>query len=131
MFDSMLGGVKLPPLGKVTGVVTLDGQPLGNATVYFTPLELEFDEGKRDRARTSIGVTDSSGRYTMMYLENVEGVAVGQCRVWVECMGPDGRPLVPGEYSQAAGQTREVSAGTQKMDFTMVSRRPGLQPSGG
>ena len=31
------GGDKLPPLGKVTGTITLDGEPLPNARVTFIP----------------------------------------------------------------------------------------------
>ncbi len=129
MFDSMLGGrLWLPKLGYVSGVVTVDGEPLGNAMVYFSPIETEVSEGRRDRARTSIGITDSSGRFTMKYMEGVDGVAVGQCRVWVECMGPDGKPLVPPEYGQGAGQTREVSSGKQTMSFQMTSRKAAAKP---
>jgi len=32
---------ELPPLGKVSGVVTLNGEPLPKAAIFFVPTEAE------------------------------------------------------------------------------------------
>lgn len=56
-----------PELGEVTGVVTLDGRPLPNANVMFHP---NSEEG----GRRSIGVTDESGRYELMYMQGADTV---------------------------------------------------------
>ena len=45
-----------PPTGAVTGTVILDGDPLPNAIVTFTPLA---------GGRSTIGTTDTTGTYTL------------------------------------------------------------------
>jgi hypothetical protein len=57
-----------PPLGKVTGVVTRGGQPVAGVTVLFQPVA---------GGRASVGVTDSTGRYTLRYTEVADGAMVG------------------------------------------------------
>lgn len=128
LFDNMMGGtVSLPKLGYVSGTVTLNGEPLPGATVYFAPQEeVEFADTKRgDKPRTSFGVTDEKGRYTMMYMEDTAGVAVGKCRVWIEYLDPSGKLQVPGDFTQAAMQLREVVGGNQTIDFAMKQQKPG------
>ena len=56
-------------LGTVAGVVTLDGQPLANATVEFIPT----DDGE---TRSSYdGTTDASGRYELYFSAGKAGAA--------------------------------------------------------
>ena len=127
MFSSSL---KLPKLGYVHGVVKLDGQPLSGATVNFSPAEVDLAGSKKERARTSIGVTDDKGQFRMMYLpaENIEGVAVGKCRVWVTHVGPKGRSDVPDEWTEGGMAIREVTAGRQKEAFEInMQTRPGAR----
>lgn len=124
MIDRMMGrGVKLPPLGYVTGTVTLDGAPLAGANVYFSP-QATADDGKKSadlRPRTSVAVTDDKGQYRMSYLDGVDGVAVGQCRVWVSKLNEKGKQLVTGEFNEMNLTVREVKSGSQKYDFAMTS----------
>ena len=47
----------VPQLGQVTGIVTLNGEPLPHARVCFTP----------DTGRPSVGLTGASGRYWLTY----------------------------------------------------------------
>jgi len=123
-FDNMMGGkLRLPSLGYVSGQVTLDGDPLSGATVYFAPMDDPAKENN-ERKRTSLGTTDATGHYKMYYMEKVEGVAVGKCRVWVELIGPQGRDLVPPEFTQAMMTTKDVAAGKQTIDFAMKGRVP-------
>ncbi|HUQ70670.1 MAG TPA: hypothetical protein VM165_14165 [Planctomycetaceae bacterium] len=119
---AMGGGPKLPPLGYVTGMVKLDGKPLEGVTVYFSPYDPEGVDVKRERYRTSTGVTDANGLYRMYYIEKHQGVAIGKCRVWLSLMGPQGRDLIPPTYADGAGQMRDVAAGSQKIDFELTSR---------
>jgi phage FluMu protein Com len=122
-FDSMMGGkLTLPQLGYVTGVVTLDGNPLPGATVYFAPLEAEIPGTKRERARTSFGITDEKGAYTMIYIGKTQGVAVGKCRVWLDLIGPTGQ-MIPPDYTEGVMQVRDVKPGSQQFPFNMSSAR--------
>lgn len=118
--------LKLPPLGYVHGTVKMDGLPLADATVYFEPAPETKMEGKRDRARTSIGVTNAKGEFTMMYLpsEKIQGVAVGKSHVWVSHLGEKGED-VPNEWMFGAGVFKDVTAGRQKdpFDISMESRK--------
>lgn len=62
-----------PELGRVTGTVTMDGQPLANALVTFVP-----EAG----GRSSTGTTDSSGNYTLIYADK-KGALIGRHKVSV------------------------------------------------
>jgi hypothetical protein len=68
------GGNDLPPLGNVSGTVTVDGQPAPNVMVQFSPVE---------GGRTSSGITDGSGRYSLMYTAEASGAQVGKHEVRV------------------------------------------------
>ncbi|GIX03488.1 MAG: hypothetical protein KatS3mg113_0494 [Planctomycetaceae bacterium] len=119
--QTMGGGLKLPELGYVSGTVTLDGQPLQGAIVYFAPTQATYPDGKQAPARTSIGVTDQQGRYTMMYYEKTPGVATGMCLVWIDMPTIEGRLRIPPEYREGSMQMREVKKGRQTIDFTLQS----------
>lgn len=63
------GQMKVAP---VSGVVTLDGEPLPRASVTFQP---------QAGGRPSFGVTDQSGRYSLAYSMHETGAEVGACTV--------------------------------------------------
>jgi hypothetical protein len=120
MSDRMFGSrLHLPKMGYVNGVIKLNGQPLQGATIYFSPEDVEMNGKKRERVRTSIGVSDANGQFRMMYVpsDRIEGVAVGRSRVWVEHIGPTGRSDVSPEWMEAAMQFKEVTPGNQKVPF--------------
>jgi hypothetical protein len=75
------GGSDLPELGEVSGVVTLDGEPLPNAIVEFQPSA----EG-----RPSSAETDEEGRYELLYLIDAPGALLGEHTVRV-------RPIITEE----------------------------------
>ncbi len=113
------GGGDQPDIGRVTGTVTLDGQPLPDATVMFQP-----DEG-----RASIGTTDAAGHYSLKYLENVNGAAVGHHKVMIrtEIPGNDGEPPVakeklPAKYHDATELTADVKTGSNEKNFELTSK---------
>ncbi|MHC2070886.1 hypothetical protein ACYFX5_25730 [Bremerella sp. T1] len=74
------------PVGPVSGVVTKDGQPLADATVTFFP----------ESGRPSIGMTDESGRYELLFTESVNGAMVGLHKVNISFGGPP----PPGEMNR-------------------------------
>lgn len=65
-------GEEVVVLGLVTGVVTDNGAPVGNAIVEFFP----------DDGRTSVGTTNAEGVYSLKYSDE-DGAVVGACRVQI------------------------------------------------
>ncbi len=114
------GGGDHPPLGQVSGLVTLNGQPLADADVTFQP------EGP---GRASIGTTDSEGRYELIYLNDVHGALIGPSRVMITTArsgADDGSsPAVPEKlpprYHEQSTERVEVVAGKNTFDFDLNS----------
>lgn len=109
-------GGPMPNVGKVTGKVTLDGQPLADARVMFQP----------ETGRASFGTTNSSGDYTLTYIDNVSGAVVGRHQVIIrtEIPGEDGEPPVakeklPKKYHDESALSVEVTAGSNQHDFAL------------
>lgn len=120
MSDRMMGGgLKLPKLAHVSGTVTYNGQPAAGAMVFFQPAVDQSDPNtkKKKKIRTSFGQTDDKGHFKLMYMEGIQGVAVGKCRVWLTLPPP---MIVPGEYSQASITFKDVAAGSQTIDFPLT-----------
>ena len=122
------GASDVPDLGQVTGQVTLDGEPLPNAKVRFQPPD----------GRSSEGVTNASGEYTLQYNIGLSGAKVGPNDVFITTAtegtlktvpGDDdgewteGAPeLVPAKYLQPGTLTAEVKAGSNTFDFALESK---------
>lgn len=121
-----------PPLGRVTGTVTLDGQPVEGAKVAFFP-----DEG-----RSSAAMTDSQGKYDLFFANAVRGAAVGAHRVSINKIqqdpkyvplpiekaiydpGPTMINLLPARYSGTKSElTATVNEGRNTIDFQLESKR--------
>lgn len=81
----------LPELAPVTGLVTLNGEPLSNAIVTFTPTA----------ARPSVGETDESGRFELMYLPEVDGALLGEHKVTVRLIQDEEADNLPEGSDQA------------------------------
>ncbi len=103
-----------PPLGRVQGVVTLDGEPLEGALVVFEPIE---------PARPSRGVTDAAGRYTLVYLRDIEGAVIGEHEVKIGTATEES-PVerLPAHYHHATTLTAEVSRGRNEHNFELTSQ---------
>jgi hypothetical protein len=111
-----------PPLGRVSGTVTLDGQPLADLEVTFSP----------EKGRPSAGRTDGSGRYELIYVLTTKGAKVGKHRVFIG--GPpadadDGaaqktgdRPTIPARYSRQSELTADVKGGSNTFNFALESK---------
>lgn len=108
-------GSKQPPLGTVEGFVTLDGKPLATAAVLFTP------EG---RGRTSIGITDADGRYSLTYLRDIKGADLGRHTVRITTATDDngGKERLPRRYHAKSTLSASVEPGSNQHDFTLTSK---------
>jgi hypothetical protein len=114
-----------PPLGRVRGKITMDGQPLAGVDIVFSP----------DKGRPSVATTDSTGRYDLSYINTTKGAKVGPHKVFIrpaetspdEVPG-DGskpaapRPVVPAKYNKRSELTAEVKAGGNTIDFALESK---------
>ena len=100
-----------PPLGKVSGTVTLNGNPVNKAIVVFQP------EG----APASRGVADSNGKYELMYQVDTSGAVIGPHRVHIFL--PKNAEFSEMDTSATAGgpvqRSAEVHKGTNVIDFVL------------
>ncbi len=109
---------KLPRLGRVSGVVTLDGQPVPEATVTFGGAK----EGEPD----SIGKTDATGKYELYYSRGHKGATIGEHPVSISTYKPanDDEPqakkeAIPAIYNGKSELKQTVKRGSNKLDFQL------------
>ena len=105
----------------VTGVINLDGKPLGNARVTFYPQEVSQGSG------VASGFTDSAGKYELQSLfgdKKVIGAAPGKYKVTISVMvRPDGSPL-PADSQEPpinSGARESIAIGHSAFDRTELS----------
>ncbi|PQO32817.1 carboxypeptidase regulatory-like domain-containing protein [Bremerella cremea] len=105
-------------LGKVTGVVTMDGQPYPGAMITFTPSE----------GRPSKGITDQSGNYELIYIRDTKGAEPGQHRVMITTVPPDQpdnysgpkfKDPIPSKYNLRSELTENVVLGPNEFNFDL------------
>lgn len=112
------GADDTPELGKVTGKITLDGQPLTDASVTFEPKS----------GAPSIGRTDESGVYVLAYGQDHLGAVSGQHTVRVSKYGEPGSPndtedQVPDQFNKNSKLTANVKIeGENTFDFDLDSK---------
>lgn len=111
---------KLPTLAAVSGTVTLDGDPLPRAEVHFHPMQ--DDPKVLKQQSSSIGFTDNSGRYTLTYIEGVQGAVPGKHRVQVFASDEKGQQLVPTAYNARSNLYAQVPPeGSSSINFELKS----------
>ena len=117
-----------PPLGRVRGKVTMDGQPLAGVDVVFAP----------EKGRPSMATTDAYGHYDLWYINRTMGAKVGPHKVFIrptdmppEEPSADGSsggapvappPKIPAKYNKRSTLTAEVKAGRNTFDFGLESK---------
>lgn len=116
ILSSCGGGQNGPTLGSVTGVVQMDGKPLANARVVFTPI----DEG-----RGSTGVTNDSGKYSLEFTHDQRGALVGEHTVQIfsdqySGEGPSD-PVISPEFNADSTLKANVKSGRNSFDFAVTS----------
>lgn len=116
-------------VGRVWGRVTLDGQPLPNATVVFSP---------KTAGSQSLALTDTNGEYSLLYSSHVRGAEPSEHRVTISTFtegDPDGDPAVarvaervPFKYNLRSELTATVNRGDNAVNFDLDSSSPVVQP---
>ena len=106
----------LPPLGEVTGIVTLDAKPLEGAVVVFVPA----------KGRISTGMTDASGRYELRFNLEAKGAIVGPHSVRITTQSEDPERMspekLPPKYHAESTLTAEVKEGKNDLPFPLTSK---------
>ncbi|MEQ9071977.1 MAG: carboxypeptidase-like regulatory domain-containing protein [Gimesia chilikensis] len=111
------GGADTPELGEVTGIITLDGNPLSGAEVVFEPAS----------GAPSVGKTDESGSYELIYNQDASGALPGQHTVRISKFGEPGSPSdtenqIPAKFNANSKLTAEVKAGDNTLNFDLESK---------
>ena len=119
-------------LARVSGVVTLYGEPLRNATVSFEP---KGGGGKSIVGPGSLGTTDDEGRYELRTFKKERGAVVGNHTVRISTYRSKFKDLstsdevevitiehVPWHYNRNTILTFDVpSGGTDEADFVLTA----------
>jgi hypothetical protein len=109
-------------LVEVGGTVTLDGKPLSGANVNF----------ESEDKRSSMGTTDSAGKYSLMYDSQTRGVVPGPkiVRITTAEVGEGGgaaegsaisKESVPTRYNRQSELKADVSASNKTFNFDLKS----------
>jgi len=110
-------------LVPVTGTVTLDDKPLPQAKVVF----------ESDDKRLATGVTDSAGKYVLMYDSETRGAMPGPKTVRITAGSVDvegggaaegssvGKQTLPPRYNSKSELTADVSAANKTFNFELKS----------
>jgi hypothetical protein len=95
------------------GTVTLDGQPVPELVVTFTP---QATTGGSNPGKSATGRTDAEGKFTLSTYTMGDGAIVGNHQVTVALDGPD--PTPPGKLPE--NHVLEVKPGTNtfKLELT-------------
>ena len=124
-------GAKQMPLGKVSGVVTHDGQPVSSGVVHFLP----------EAGPAATGKLDEQGRYRLTTYQANDGAVTGHHQVFFTPIVPEAeftdaeyvantakpaeipRDFLPDDYLAPAtsGLTAEVKSGSNQVDFALPS----------
>jgi hypothetical protein len=129
------GGSDTPELIDAHGTVTLDGQPLGGATVTFTP-QVTGNEA----ARPASGATDDRGEFTLQYSTNETGARPGKYKVSISTYRPNGEDkegnelpgaseTLPAVYNSQTTLSAEITPDGTPLEFPLKSDAgPVVQP---
>ncbi|HBJ36248.1 MAG TPA: hypothetical protein DDZ51_16155 [Planctomycetaceae bacterium] len=103
------------------GTITLDGKPYPSAQVRFVP----------ESGRPSIGITDESGAYTLMFIRDEKGAAPGNYKVDVTTVhvstsdttgGKEPAEKILPKYNTMTELTATVEPGENVFNFDLMSR---------
>jgi hypothetical protein len=108
-----------PALARVSGTVTLDGQPVQNAGLEFIA----------DAGGVSYGKTDASGRYEMYFGSDRTGAVVGRNRVRITAGDKvvvggkefQSTEVFPPKYNRESEEFVDVARGGNSLDFKCES----------
>ena len=133
VIPALVAGLQAASAADVTGKITLNGKPLANATVTFSPIA---KPGEVNAGDGSAGTTDGSGHYTLTTSRGAQGAQVGSHRVRISVLSQQvgdsdqrrprgGWPLqdqIPVRYNGETKLTFDVTAGgPNTADFDLTS----------
>jgi hypothetical protein len=107
-----------PPLGQVSGTVTIDGKPASSVDVMFTPVE---------GGRGSTGTTDTNGQYRLSYNTTLAGALLGSHQVVIRNATPADlndpdlpmvRTGIVNDEMANIKKTAEVKSGSNTIDLS-------------
>ncbi|QDU08970.1 carboxypeptidase regulatory-like domain-containing protein [Gimesia aquarii] len=113
-----------PDLGTVTGTVTMDGTALPGAMVIFSP----------EKGRSSMGTTDSEGKYEMIYVGDTKGAKLGNHKISITTVQEGNseesgeetattfKETIPAKYNTKTTLTEIVKEGDNVFDFELTSK---------
>jgi hypothetical protein len=117
------GCEQAPPVGQVQGTVTLDGKPVDNGTIRFTPLE--------GQAATAGGVIDD-GKFSStvpiakhrveISATQISGEATAEGRHTPVAGDYTATELIPEKYNTNSELTLDVTSGLNEPHFDLKSR---------
>lgn len=115
--DSAMGSKSfVPPLGQVTGTVTLNAKPIVGAEVWFYPEKSTIKVGEKDfKVTASQGMTDAAGHYELTYIGELKGAVIGTCRIQI--VAPGNRDVAPQYLGDKSTAIQSVKKGKQVIDF--------------
>jgi hypothetical protein len=106
------GGSDTPPLGEVTGKITLNGEPLVGVIVVFKP----------SVGRTATATTDVEGKYELEFAYQVPGCQTGPNTVHLEWpLGTTNAKALPDRYTTKSELRADVKEGSNSFDFALES----------
>ena len=104
-----------PARVPVSGIVTIDGEPLTNGTIRFVP----------EVGRAAIGSIDTQGRFSLTCYELDDGVPPGVHRVSITATEPVGDKVrwhAPKKYSnhKTSGLTQQIDAAVDNLQIEIT-----------
>lgn len=108
-----------PPLGKVSGVLSIEGEPIEKATITFTHVN----------GRTAFARTDADGFYELNFSDGRAGAMLGENAISMETgrAGSDEQgnfveypETLPPKYNVESEITRTVEPGEQVFNFELT-----------
>lgn len=116
LMSSMVKTVDHPPLKTVSGLVTLDDKPLPRAEVIFIPQDTWKEDKKPAQ---SVGITDEQGKFSLNYLKDLEGAAIGNHIVRIFSQ----EKSIPAIYNVKTALTYEVKKrDNENVEFKLISK---------
>ena len=105
------GGAERPPMGKVTGTVTMEGDPVENLILLFKP----------DVGRAAAAKTDANGFYRVEYIKGEPGTKLGPTMVLLEWPLGYAAPFpIPPRYTGVNTELKlDVVAGNNTFDIEL------------
>lgn len=105
-------------LVEVSGVITLDGQPVPQAAIFF----------HQDNGSYSYGITDEVGRYVAMFNSEKPGVLPGLKQIEISTVhSPVPGGLRAGQGGDEADEVADESAAAEEEDPDLPAKRRGKE----